>query len=113
MSIASAFKKCWNAFLRISKLLGNTKDEQLIKINNEKAQLRMWSQHYGAHQINKSSLDEKLRDAPQLRDVVIDCLERIEDCVSRILTLKVCIHFLKVHVSVLLLILCTDCFDAR
>lgn len=45
--------------------------------------MELWARQNGAHR-GKDSLDQKLEYSAQLRDVVVDCLERVHDSLIQI-----------------------------
>ncbi|KAF5685235.1 zinc finger transcription factor ace1 [Fusarium circinatum] len=58
---------------------GTQYDISLIKLQNERSRLKVWSGNIGAHKKGRSSLDHRLRDASNIRDQVLELLEDLSE----------------------------------
>lgn len=53
-------------------------------LDNGLARFRLWCGNIGAHQRDRSSLDQKLREASHIRDRVVELLQRIQNTLAEI-----------------------------
>lgn len=85
-SVASAFDLCLKTFEETLKILRSNGESSSVsnEINKSSERIQKWSINNGANISGMSSLDENLRDSTQLRDVVIESLDRIAISLARI-----------------------------
>ena len=85
-SIASAIiatLKCFNDFAEWAMSLVPPQSEilNLEAWEDELGRLRIWAANIGAHKIDQSSLDFRLRDASHIRDQIVKLLKSLDDSV--------------------------------
>ena len=84
-SISSRVAKSAQLFTRLSELIHSSTQDgfQESKISVENTRFTQWYRNIGAHQKGRLSLDQRLRDASHIRDVVVDLLDRLIDVLSQ------------------------------
>jgi hypothetical protein len=75
-SIAIEFKKCINYFDRIHDIFDKTGDgiDPYKNLRNELDRIKGWSETNSAHRQGPTSLDYRLRDAPKVKDIILNLL---------------------------------------
>ena len=84
MAIAERVKVCIQAFKQLTETIPDKKVSGLndlfsAQLGDQYGQFRVWAGNTGAHQIGRSSLDYRLRDATQLQGRVLEILKDLEE----------------------------------
>jgi len=79
-SIASLHHNCQLSFERLSNLLGDNGISEGFR--NDRGRYRVWAGNAGAHRIGRVSLDHRLREAPNMKHMVIELLADLNQALN-------------------------------
>ncbi|KAI5819909.1 ankyrin repeat-containing domain protein, partial [Pyronema omphalodes] len=85
--IATEFKKCINYFDRIHDIFDKTGDgiDPYKSLRNELNRIKGWSETNSAHRQGPTSLDYRLRDAPEVKDIILNLLVDLNNALEEAL----------------------------
>jgi hypothetical protein len=79
-SIASLHHNCQFSFRRLFHLLGDDGISQGLQ--NDTGRYRVWAENAGAHRVGRVSLDHRLREASDMKQMVIELLADLNQAIK-------------------------------
>ncbi|KAK4501026.1 hypothetical protein PRZ48_006832 [Zasmidium cellare] len=77
-AIADRTKTCLHTFNTILGLITSGQDAQDV-VNDNLSRFRIWAGNIGAYHVDSKSADYRVRDAPEIKDRIIELLDELEE----------------------------------
>ncbi|KAF8243837.1 hypothetical protein K440DRAFT_497530, partial [Wilcoxina mikolae CBS 423.85] len=79
--ISSSFRMCVQSFRRLFSLLEESESGENFasRLRDETGRFRIWAENAGAHRTGRVSLDHRLREASNMKRMIIDLLEALDE----------------------------------
>ena len=80
-TIAEVSRQCFTSFEQLLQLLASEHPRGTSLVEDQQARLSLWASSMDVFAAQRASLDHRLRDVPDIQEIVIGLLETLQDVI--------------------------------